>query len=180
MAGVRPAAGSVLRKLYSRRGPLICVEQATFVLYLHSCWIGWDELWSLFWFAKGLMRRWAKMQVKPQKPWAPEAIVCECVLLKEASSPCQHGKPGWECAWPQQEHQGQLERGGRKDPEQSFTGVLSNTVASFMHNIWVCGNSMHAVLTVMVNTTAKAVLTSTKKRLCQSLKMKSLAWKPCP
>lgn len=67
MSRVRPATGSVLRKLYSQRGPLICVEQATFVHYLHSSWIGWDELSSLFWFAIGLMRRWAKMQVKPEK-----------------------------------------------------------------------------------------------------------------
>lgn len=33
-ARVRHAAGSVLRELFSRRGPLIRVEQATFVLYL--------------------------------------------------------------------------------------------------------------------------------------------------
>lgn len=93
MVGVKPAAGSVLRKLYSRRGPLICVEQATFVLYLHSCWIGWDELWSLFWFAKGLMKRWAKMQVKTQKHWTPEDLVYERVLLKEAR--CPANKESW-------------------------------------------------------------------------------------
>lgn len=126
-ARVRPSAGSVFKKLHFWRGPLICVEQATFVLYLHSCWIGWDELWSLFWFAEGLMRRWAKMPVKPQKPSAPETVV-SFFWMKEA-------KLGWECAWPQREHQSHLERRGGKDPELSFTGVPTNIVASFMHNI---------------------------------------------
>lgn len=45
-ARVRHAAGSVLRELFSWRGPLIRVEQATFVLYLRFWRLGWDELWS--------------------------------------------------------------------------------------------------------------------------------------
>lgn len=76
MAGVRPAAGSVLRKLYSRRGPLICVEQATFVLYLHSCGIGWNELWTVLnyfglqrgWWGGGPRCKWNPRSLEPQKP----------------------------------------------------------------------------------------------------------------
>lgn len=75
MSEVELAGGSALSELNSQRGPAIHEEQATFVLYLHSFWIGWNELWRLFWLAKGLMRRWAKMQVKPQKPLGPEVRV---------------------------------------------------------------------------------------------------------
>lgn len=146
MAGVRPAAGSVLRKLYSRGGPLICVEQATFVLYLHSCRIGWNELWTVLnyfglqrgWWGGGPRCKWNPRSLEPQKP---EFVS----VFSWKRSLCQHGKPGWECAWPQQGHQGQLEREGRKDPEQSFTGVHTNTVPSFMHDNWGCWNRKHAV-----------------------------------
>lgn len=127
-------------------------------------WLEWImDCFELFWFATGLMRRWAKMQVKPQKPWTPEARVCECALLKEARSLCQHGKPGWECAWPQQGHQSQLERERRQDPEQSFTGVHANTVPSFMQNNWGWWNRMHAVYTVMVNTPTRKLFWQTQR-----------------
>lgn len=41
---VKPAAGSALKTLLFLRRYSDSVEQATFVLYLHSCRIGWDKI----------------------------------------------------------------------------------------------------------------------------------------
>lgn len=115
VARIRSAAGPVLKKFYSQTDALICVEQATFVLYLHSCWIVWDELWSLFWFGKGWMRWWAKMQVKPQKPWALEDIV-SVFFSKQHEVSANMENSGKVCL-ASVKHQGQLVWRGRKDPE---------------------------------------------------------------
>lgn len=149
IVGVRPAAGSVLRKLYSRGGPLICLEQVTFVLYLHSCWMAGMNYGVYFGLQRGCWGGGPRCKWNPSSHEPPEAIVCKCVLLKEAKSPCQHGKPEWECARPQQEHWGQLERRERKHPGQSFTGAPSYNVA------FLCISNEKSgciSLTVMVNT----------------------------
>lgn len=172
MVGVRAAAGSVLGKLYTQRGPLICVEQATFVLYLHSCWIGWDELWRLFWFAKGLKRRWAKMQVKPQKPWAPEARVCECVLQKRQQVPAN------------MENWGESVPGLSKIIKASWRGeekrIQSTVVQVFPLTLWLLLFRTFKCVEISCINILTAVLTNKKKRLRQSLKINSLARKPCP
>lgn len=77
------------------------------------------------------MKRWAKMQLKPQLHSTP-GTHREWIFLKQASSLPTIKSWSEKSTWPHQGDQSQLDGRQRQEAVQSFTLIASDLVASFL------------------------------------------------
>lgn len=107
------------------------MEQATFVLYLHSCRIGWDKITEPILVCREVDEEVGQDATETSVTLTPGTHRVDFSLKLLRTLPTIKS---WseKSTWPHRGHQSQLDERQRQEAVQSFTLIASDLVASFL------------------------------------------------
>lgn len=126
------------------------VEQATFVLYLHSCWIGWDKITDSILVRRGVDEEVGQeatetsVAMNPPPPTHIPPEHTERGFSPKTGKCSANNKKSWSenCTWPHHGDQSQLARGQRQEAAQGFLHLSPPTLWPLLFVTFRCAEKI--------------------------------------